>query len=299
MSINVNFNGNKYTSNTYDFNLTRNEIIELAFEQIGVKQSNQELTPEQYSRGNKLLNAMVKSWAAEEIFLWALDWFTLDLHNSDQRNVSGVDYGCLRNHLSTIDNQPGVGFAWESFWISLGTNTAVPWAEDNNYVSIGNYNINDNIIGIDVARIKNNKGAGQAYMPLHTMSRSDFFSLGDPTVSGQATRYYFRKGKYPSLFLYPVPDDITNYTVEFSAYRYTQDFDNGSDNPDFLQEWIEALYMGLSVRLATQNGIFGSKLDDLKKLAKEAKDTARKADHEFGPFFVKPDLRGKGGTNRG
>ena len=53
MSINVNFNSNQYTSNSYDFNLTLNEIIELAFETIGKKQSNQELTPEQYSRGKK------------------------------------------------------------------------------------------------------------------------------------------------------------------------------------------------------------------------------------------------------
>ena len=296
MSINVQYNANSYTSGSYDFYLTTNQYIELAYTQIGLKRQNQSLTPEQYETGRNILNAMVKSWATDNIFIWNLDWFTLPLHDSDIRNVNGVDYQCIRNHISSLENQPGVGATQGSYWEALSSNSAVPWAVDNNYVTAGNYYLNNEIIGIECARIKENDGG---YTLLHPFSESDFFSLGSPNTTGQTTRYYFRKKKTPEVFLYPVPDNTTDYSIEFSAYRYPQDFDSNGNYADFLQEWSEALYMGLAVRLAVQNGIFGQRLQDLKVLAEEAKENARACDHESGDFFIKPALRGYGGVNNG
>ncbi len=282
------------TSASYDFNLTRNRIIELAYENIGVKSSTQALTPEQYTRGSDLLNAMVKNWAAEEIYIWNQKWITIPLAVSDIRLVGSTSYICIRNHTASLRNKPGSGDEWKSYWEEASETATINWAIEINYHSINNYNLDTNVIDIEVSRIKQSSGG---YTILHPIARDDYFSLGSPLIGGEPTRYFFNKKLQSEMFLYPAPENATDYTIEMFVYTYPEDYDTGSNYSDLLQEWLEPLIFGLSVRLAPQAGIFEAQLKDLKDLAKEAKEIARKSDHEFGDLQVQPDL--KGVTNYG
>jgi hypothetical protein len=291
MSIQIQYTSIPNTSGSSDFTLTRNQIIELAYENIGVKAQSQQLTNEQYNRGSNMLNSMVKNWASNEIYLWNMDWITVKILPTSVISNGGNDYSAIRSHTSNLRNEPGVGDEWQTYWKLLGPGTSPAWAADNKYQYIGNYFLDTNIISIDSFRVKQ----GTGYTPVNFMSQESWFQLGDPNVTGKPTRYYFRKKFEPEIFLYPVPDNINDYTLELFVYKYPEDFDIGTDDADFLQEWIEPLIFGLSVKLAPQHGIFGQRLLDLKALANESFDNARSSDHEFGDAFIKPDLTNRGG----
>ena len=294
MSLQIIYTPIVETSDSFDFVLTRNQIIDIAYEVIGVKGQNNALTAEQVTKGSNLLNGMVKNLAAEEVYLWNQSWINIELHAADVVSNGGKDYEAIRNNDSTADNEPGVGPFWESFWTLLTTTTGAAWVLGQSYVAQGNYFLDSNIIGIDLARVKQ----GDGYVPLQPLSQADYFALGNPNVTGKPTRIFFRKQFQPEVYLYPVPNDVTIYQVELCVYRYPEDFDIGSDHADFLQEWIEPLYFGLAVRLAPQYGITGQRLKEIKELADDSMERAGSSNHEFGDFFVKPDLTG-GGHNNG
>ena len=63
----------------YDFNVTRNEIIERAYRIIGKFSLGDVLTAEMYQQGVIALNSMIKSWQSKHVFLWTLKEFTQTL----------------------------------------------------------------------------------------------------------------------------------------------------------------------------------------------------------------------------
>jgi len=56
----------------YDFEFTRNQVIERAFRIIGVITPGETLTAFQTVQGKFALNALVKAWQTHTIFLWTL-----------------------------------------------------------------------------------------------------------------------------------------------------------------------------------------------------------------------------------
>jgi len=289
MTIQINFNPKIELSESFDLNFTLNEIIELAFEKVGGKSDGQNLTNEQFSRGKKILNMMVKNWRADNVFLWDMDWITVPFKPSSVvLGTDGSDYECIRNHVSTEDNEPVTGLNYISFWKKLATNGAGIWIENQNYSSIANISLNSNILDIEEARLK--FIGTETTKPMTKLRREEWFSLNNVLEPGQPIQFYFRKRFVPELFLHPFPDSITDYVLEFFVYKYPDDFDLSSNNSDFVQEWLEPLVDGLAERLATSEGIFGSQLRDLQAIAARSKEIARKADNETGDLIIVPDF---------
>lgn len=52
------------TSGTTSFNLKTNSLIEAAFEKLGIGTEGEALTADMYTRGNRALNLLVKTWSA-------------------------------------------------------------------------------------------------------------------------------------------------------------------------------------------------------------------------------------------
>lgn len=63
----------------YDFNLTRNEIIERAYRIIGKLSVGETMSAEMLQQAIIALNSMVKSWQSRNVFLWTLKDFTQTL----------------------------------------------------------------------------------------------------------------------------------------------------------------------------------------------------------------------------
>jgi len=82
------------------------------------------------------------------------------------------------------------------------------------------------------------------------MSRADYMTLADRTMSGPARQFFFEQTLSGStLKLWPVPDQ-TGDTLEYVAYTRAADFVTGADTPDFPAEWSKCLIYGLTVELA-------------------------------------------------
>lgn len=279
------------TSGSYDFNLTRNQIIEEALIKVGGLSFGQTPTPEQYSSASKTLNMIVNNWRAEEIFLWTLDWVTIPfVASSTVLGTDGVDYECIRNHTSSADNRPVTGADYKSFWRQLDTTVGPPWVTATAYTSICNYALPDYTVAVTDLRVRYaSDPVSTAY--LLPMTREEYVRLTNNTVEGLPTQYFFFRQDTPSLFFYPYPDNV-NYTVEAFLYQYPQDLDVPGNTSDLLKEWLLPMVNTLAYQIAPGYGVFEAQLADLKKQADDAKAVAKKLDHEFGDVLFVPSPGG-------
>lgn len=280
------------TSGSYDFNLTRNEIIELALLKVGALAAGNTPTNEQYDYCSKFLNAMINNWRADNIFIWDLDWITIPLTASDVvLGTDGNDYECIRNHTSSSVNRPITGAQWASYWKEVNTSVGVLWVTATAYESICNVDLDSNVVGISDFKIRLTGGSTQAMTQLSLL---DYSSLANTSnAPGPPTQMLFFRQPTSKVFFYPYPDS-TEYTFEGYVYRYPEDFDTGADTPDLLREWLLPLVDNLAYLIAPIQGIFGDQLKDLRAMAYESKESARKLDHESGNIKVGPALYNRG-----
>jgi len=276
------------TSGSTDFELTRNEIIELAYGKIGGLSDGDSLSAEQYSTASKWLNVIVKNWTAEDIYLWKVDWITQGLTASGAvLGSDGYDYECIRNHTSSASNKPVTGAEYMSYWKKLTTSAASAWVTDTAYTSICNISLNSNIISLENVRVRE----GVSNTILKPLSREDFLGLGNNTEKGKPTQFFFKKQVTSEMFLYPYPDSATSYVIEMMAYRYAEDLDTGANTADYLVEWERPLIDELAATLAPSRGIFGDQLTALTIRARTSKKIARGSNHERGDVFFTPRLK--------
>jgi len=277
------------TSGNYSFELMRNRIIELAYRDVGAYTQGQTLTDEQYSIASDILNAMVQNWRADNVFLWEEEWITQQFTESSiVLGDDGIDYQCILNHISTTNTRPVSGNQWIPYWKKLETSSGTPWVVDTPYTFIGNFSLDPSIVGIKMARIFQSSGQFEQF--LLSMTEEMYFTLGDISVSGKPTQYFYRRQPTPQVYLYPAPNNATDYAIQLAVYRYTQTVDNPSDKTTFLNEWMMPLYKGLAVQLAPGEGIPPDRFGVLKKEFKDAYDIAKQLDHESGPVDFQPML---------
>lgn len=275
------------TSGSFDFNLTRNEIITASLRKVQGIADGQVPTSEQFSSSSLLLNAMVKNWRGEDIFIWDIDWINIVFQPSSiVLATDGLDYICIRTHTSQASNEPSVGNDSGLFWNKLATASGTPWVTATAYNAIGHIILDSSIMGIENVRIKE----GDIYRWIESITEEDYFNKGQVTSTGKPSQYWFRRQRASEVFVFPFPDSATAFTMEMTVFKYLEDFDSSTDTPDLLQEWLKPLIDGLAVELATQYGIFGNQYQILKLEAVESKERAKMIDHETGNSMTQPDL---------
>ena len=90
------------TSNSNDFNLTRNEIIEESFRELGVKTPNRDLTAEEMSDGARTLNLYAKTLISKGLFLWKTKQATLFLVATQAAyTIDGSTANCTETFTET------------------------------------------------------------------------------------------------------------------------------------------------------------------------------------------------------
>lgn len=229
------------TSNSTNYNITRDQIIAGSLRLIGAIAQGETATAAQISEAAEALNLMVKAWEADGMPLWGLAEYDLTL-------VAGQrDYN-----------------------IGLGQTVNIP--KPLRVIQVWN-----TINGIDT--------------PMRLLTKQEYNMLGNKTSQGTPIQaYYNPQREYGILSLFPVPAD-TSYTVTFVYQRPFEDFDSGTDNPDFPQEWMEALKYGLAVRLAPEYGLPVEQRQLLLKEAKDVKDVALSMGTEEGSLYLQRDFR--------
>lgn len=90
-----------------------------------------------------------------------------------------------------------------------------------------------------------------------------------------------------SLYIYPGFQDA-NTVLELRVEYPFQDFTASTDEPDFPQEWYEAVKYGLAVRLAPEYGLSNEQRLLLKKEAEDIKQKAIEGGLESGSMYFQP-----------
>jgi hypothetical protein len=123
---------------------------------------------------------------------------------------------------------------------------------------------------------------------MRLLTRQEYNQLGNKTSSGVPVQLYYNPLlTYGEINVFPVPDATVAaaYTVKFVYQRPFEDFLISADNPDFPQEWLEALKYGLAVRLAPEYGLPVQERQLLGQEAKAAKDLALSYGTEEGSVY--------------
>lgn len=109
------------TASDYDFNSTRNEIVERAYRIIGKNSLGDPLSGEMMTQAVIALNSMVKSWQSKHVFLWTIRDFTQSLSNgvasyslaSSDPAVYALDSAYLR--INNVDTRLDIA-SWRQYW---------------------------------------------------------------------------------------------------------------------------------------------------------------------------------------
>ena len=140
-----------------------------------------------------------------------------------------------------------------------------------------------------------NGSASGVDVPMTQLTRTEYNMLGNKATTGQPIQFYYDvQREYGDLYLFPVPDSTAasaSNWVRIVYQRPFEDFDAASDEPDFPQEWFEALKFGLAMRLAPEYGVPTEQYSMVKNLANETKTAALSFGLEEGSLSFEPDRR--------
>lgn len=130
--------------------------------------------------------------------------------------------------------------------------------------------------------------------PVSVITRDEYDRLTSKTATGVPVQmYYDPQLSYGDLYLYPAPNTAiaTDYTMHIVYQRPFEDFDATGDEPDFPQEWYDALTFLLADRLAPEYGLDADHRMDIQKRAMQYKAEALSFGTERGSFYFQIDRR--------
>jgi hypothetical protein len=227
------------TSNSTDFNVTRNQLIEGALRICGVIAVGETPTSSQYTTSSEALNMIVKAWQSDGMPIWATKEYTL----------------------------------------TLTTNTS-------------SYTISPKLL--KVIQAYNHNTSTNIDIPMRVITRDEYNRLGNKTTSGNPILI----SVIPNLTdttvkVYPRPTSVEAATnnIVLVYQKQFDDFDSSTDNPEFPNEFFDALKFALASRLSYE---YGLEVQDRKQLFEQSmilKADALSFGTEEGSMFMAVDTR--------
>lgn len=141
---------------------------------------------------------------------------------------------------------------------------------------------------LKVLQAWNRNTSSSVDIPMKVLTKQEYNALGNKTSSGNPVQFYYNPLlSYGELHVFPVPSatDASGNTINLVYQRPFEDFVATGDNPDFPQEWMEALKYGLAVRLAPEYGLPVQERQILSQEAKSIKDLALSFGVEEGSVY--------------
>lgn len=140
--------------------------------------------------------------------------------------------------------------AWQAAGVGLWLNTEyeLTLVAGRMKYSIGpGGDVLDRPLGIPEARRCDTSGNETPMTPL---SRDEYMALPLKSSTGPPVNYYYDyQTPVAYLSLWPVATDLTD-VIKFTGRKPVQVFVNIPDEPDFPQEWFDALHFNLALRLS-------------------------------------------------
>jgi len=128
--------------------------------------------------------------------------------------------------------------------------------------------------------------------PIRIISREEYNRFGLKSTTGTTVQvYYDPQLDNGVVYVYPVQ---ASGTLILEAEYPLMDFTNTSDEPDFPQEWFNALRWNLAKEIALSYGVSPTRYGTIKNNAKEELDNVEDFDTEFPQsVFFNPTPHGK------
>jgi len=190
----------------------------------------------------------------------------------------------------------GLVKAWQADGMPLWAlkQYAVPMTASVNSYEIGAGKTVDTPKPLKVLQAWNRDTVSNVDIPMRILTKQEYNMLGNKSSSGDPIQIYYEPLlDHGVLHLFPTPTstDVTNAAIYIVYQRPFEDFDASTDNPDFPQEWYDAITYGLATRLAPEYGV---SIADRKTLWQEMsiiKQEALNFGLEEGSMFFQRDAR--------
>lgn len=315
------------TSGSTDFSVTRDDIIQEAYEQLGVLGEGETPTEEQIARASRTLNMMMKTWQADQMNLFAVDRYVVFVDKGTQLYVlsdnttshftkkSGISRRSLAadspasTNTVTLDDVSGV-MSGDFIGIAVGTDmywSTVAGTPVGNVVTLSTpleQDVSENaIVWLYRTKAKRPMQVMEAYIhitkagsdiPVSKLSRRRYDELSIKGAKGLINQFYYDPQRtYGNLYVWPTGSDETNY-LELIVQRTLDDLDNSDDEPDFPQEWFLPLALNLALLIAPKVGVPQDIYQEVGTQARYWYETCKAWDEEiYTSIYFRPSERGE------
>lgn len=310
------------TSGTNTFSLSRDDIINAAALEVGDIALGDTLDADTLAQYALRLNSWVKALMADGAKLWAMQLATLFLQPGVCRYVLGTGGAhCTASYVrTTLSSNAAAGAGavqLTSFTgMTAGDNIGVLLADGSLFWTTitgapgASTTLTTALPGAAVAgaqvftyttkitrpqRIDPDgaywRSSALQDTPVAMISRTEYAQQANKGTRGKIVQaFYDPQLGNGVLSIWPAPDNAADVLC-FWYERRLEDFNTGSDTPDFAIEWGEALILGLAHRMAPTAGLPLTERQDLERRAALALDKAEGYDRENTGVFFQPDMQ--------
>lgn len=139
-------------------------------------------------------------------------------------------------------------------------------------------------------------------IPMNIYTQYNYNLLSTKINKGYPVHLWYQPlNQAGTITIWPAPDQYTatNRSIYFVYQRAFDEFDAGTDTPDFPQVWLEPLIYSLAHRLAPEFGLPLAEQDKLNETANMLIQNALSFGTEEGGLFIQPDwvVMGMGSDN--
>lgn len=308
------------TSGSYDFSVSRDDLILSAHQHIGAVGEGETCTTAQTTEAAILLNMIVKLRATMGMPCWALKrGYVLPVTGTSSISTAGQ---IVQSYVQTTTSVAAISDASTITLTSItgvATTYNIGVTQDNGTIlwttvngapvgsvvtltapltyaaASGNvvyvYQTANRVQGIiRVIEANINDLVTSKTYPINIMARNDYYNLGDRTAASVPNQYWMDiQLASQEMFVYPRFYG-GNAIIEFSYQIPFQDFDASGNTPDFPQ----AFYLPLMKELASLLGPkFGVPIEERKALLSEAQmyfELALETVYPEGSLKLQPDM---------
>lgn len=156
-------------------------------------------------------------------------------------------------------------------------------------VGVGNLNIQG---PLKITQAWSRDNISNTDIPMNIYTQYNYNLLSTKINQGYPVHLWYQPlNQVGVITIWPAPDQYTatNRSIYFVYQRAFEEFDSGTDTPDFPQVWLEPLIYSLAHRLSPEFGVPLAEQDKLNETANAMVANALSFGTEEGSFYIQPD----------
>lgn len=300
------------TSNSYDFSMTRNDVIAAALRKCGVRS----ISNTDYANASTSLNMMIKHWITRGFELWALKEVVLFLVPGTQSYTVGPSggnaaYTFVETTVATayvsgttllVSSTTGMAVS-DNIGVELDGGT-MEWKTISAIPVAGQITLSSGLSGaaavgntvytytskpqrpVEISNIRHYINDRET--PITPSSRSEYLALTNKTTQGMPVNVYYQPTlTNGTVYVWPTASDAAD-TLKFTAKIQLQDMDSASDDFDFPQEWYRAIVWNLAAEIMGEYGLPPEDKAEIRANAEMFLDDCLNFDGENTSVFFSP-----------